>query len=117
MTGSQQGSQRVCHLACQLLAGALVLVAAAAKGAAEPIPLNCRIAQGPWRACVMTVASPGQQWRLQVGSKRFDFRHDGSGQVILKRPGAPLQVVSSRWIAAQTLCWDGVCARGELPLD
>lgn len=117
MTGSTHGSPRARRLGCQLLAGALVLASAAAKGAAEPIPLNCRIGQEPWRACVMTVASPGQQWRLQVGSKRFDFRHDGSGQVILKRPGAPLQVVSSRWIAAQTLCWDVVCARGELPLD
>lgn len=117
MPASTHGSPRTHRLGCQLLAGALVLLTAAVKGAAEPIPLSCRIGQEPWRACVMTVASPGQQWRLQVGSRRFDFSHDGSGQVILKRPGSPLQVVSSRWIAAQTLCWERLCARGELPLD
>ncbi len=117
MNGSHHGSPGARRVGGQLLVWALVLLTAAAKGAAEPVPLSCRIDQGPWRACVMTVASPGQQWRLQIGSKRFDFLHDGSGQVSLKRPGAPLQVVSSRWIAAQTLCWDGVCARGELPLD
>jgi hypothetical protein len=25
--------------------------------------------------------------------------------------------VNSRWIESSSLCWDGVCARGDIPLD
>ncbi|MCP9850559.1 hypothetical protein KBY88_12180 [Cyanobium sp. Morenito 9A2] len=110
-------------LPASLLASALVLVpglvlgAMATQARAEDVPLSCRIGQGPWRSCVMTVSAPGVRWRLQVGDERIEFRHDGSGRVTLQRPGARAQLVSGRWIAAQTLCWDGICARGELPLD
>jgi hypothetical protein len=83
----------------------------------ERVPLRCRLDQGPWKACVMTVTQVGQFWSLEVAGETFAFRHDGRGQVTMRRGQASPRVVNARWLADQTLCWDGVCAQGAMPLD
>ena len=33
------------------------------------------------------------------------------------KPSGGWQPVNSRWVENKDLCWDGVCARGDIPLD
>jgi hypothetical protein len=82
----------------------------------QPIPLECRWAQGPWQACQMEVVDPGRHWFLVLGRRRFEFRHDGTGRMRLGLEGR-WQDVSPRWGEDQSLCWGSLCARGEIPLD
>ncbi|MFM7360533.1 MAG: hypothetical protein ACKO25_01650 [Cyanobium sp.] len=113
------------------LAGALAsvnLIVAAAAVRAEgeapqtegseriTLPLECRIAQGPWQPCRMRVEQVGTHWLLLIGEQQVEFRHDGRGVVQLRQQGA-WRPVSSRWEANSSLCWDGYCARGDIPLD
>jgi hypothetical protein len=88
---------------------------------AEPVPsgveLECRLKEGPWQKCRMEVQQVGTHWILVVGNQRIEFRHDQRGAVTMLRPPGGWQPVSSRWEADTSLCWDGVCARGEIPLD
>ncbi|MEI6828386.1 MAG: hypothetical protein WCK64_00875 [Synechococcaceae cyanobacterium ELA445] len=96
----------------------LALVASPCRSAdLERVPLRCRLDQGPWKPCVMTVSQVGQLWSLELAGESFAFRHDGRGQVTMRRGQASPRVVNARWLADQTLCWDGVCAQGALPLD
>lgn len=96
----------------------LALVASPCRSAdLERVPLRCRLDQGPWKPCVMTVRQVGQLWSLELAGESFAFRHDGRGQVTMRRGQASPRVVNARWLADQTLCWDGVCAQGALPLD
>jgi hypothetical protein len=90
--------------------------AAAPATTAQAIPLECRLEEGPWQACRMEVKSIGSQWAMVVGGQRWEFRHDGHGNVTMQRPGGTWQPVSSHW-DSDSLCWDGVCARGAIPLD
>lgn len=83
----------------------------------ERVALRCRVDRGPWRECVMTVTQVGVLWSLKVAGQEFAFAHDGRGRVTMRRRGAAPRVVQARWLADQTLCWDGVCAQGDLPLD
>lgn len=99
-----------------LLACILVL-APSRVSSQERVPLRCRVDRGPWRECVLTVSQVGQIWSLEVAGQSFAFRHDGSGRVTMRRGRAAPREVSARWLADQTLCWDGVCAQGALPLD
>jgi hypothetical protein len=92
---------------------------AAALPAETPlhVPLECRLGQGAWQPCTMTIEQVGEHWWLQVGQQRLEFRSDGRGALTLKGShGAPRDVVPV-WGSDQALCWDGVCAKGSFPLD
>jgi hypothetical protein len=88
---------------------------------AEPItreiPLQCRLGNGPWQDCRMRVEQVGSHWWLQVGPQTLEFRHDGRGSVTMQAASSGWRAVESRWEEDTSLCWDGVCARGEIPLD
>ncbi|MBE9153508.1 MULTISPECIES: hypothetical protein [unclassified Cyanobium] len=88
----------------------------------EPIPLRCRQSSGPWRACSLLVERLGERWSLLLDDQRLEFRHDGRGAVTMQRPspGNPSPVwipVEARWTDDPALCWNGVCAQGDFPLD
>lgn len=99
----------------------LSLALAWAPLAAHPlpglVPLQCRLANGPWQDCQMQVEQVGVHWFLLVGGQRIEFRHDGRGTVRMLQPSGDWQPVNSRWLENSNLCWDGICARGDLPLD
>jgi hypothetical protein len=88
---------------------------------AEPtprlIPLQCRLGGGPWRSCQMRVEEVGSHWWLLVGQQVLEFRHDGRGSVTMQEASGGWRAVNSRWEEETSLCWDGVCARGDIPLD
>ena len=93
---------------------------------AQSVPLRCRIGDGAWQGCAMEVDEPGAHWTLVVGKRRIGFRHDGSGTVRMQDPERPPQSgvygsgwipVDTSWIAGPALCWNGVCAQGDIPLD
>ena len=75
----------------------------------------------------MEVEQPGVRWTLVLGKRRIAFRHDGSGTVQMWDPAqtaaeAPGEArawrpVETTWIAGPALCWNGVCAQGDVPLD
>lgn len=88
----------------------------AALAQAPPIPLECRVGQGAWQACRMEVVDPGRHWFLQVGQRRMEFRHDGTGHMRMGLEGR-WRDVTPVWREDQSLCWDSVCARGDIPLD
>lgn len=89
----------------------------AAARAQQELPLECRLGDGAWRACTMTIARAGEHWWLQVGSRRLEFRSDGRGAITLSSGAGPGRAVVPAWQPDRALCWDGVCARGEFPLD
>jgi hypothetical protein len=116
-----------------LPAGLRALVGLAALGIglapvqADPLPLRCRLGDGPWQSCSMDVDQPGERWSIQVAGRRIAFRHDGSGTVTMQDPASlptantvdsgPWVPVATTWIAGPALCWNGVCAQGDIPLD
>ncbi|WP_255441005.1 hypothetical protein [Synechococcus sp. HK01-R] len=109
-----------------LVAGlmALVTVAGIPRGAraANPAPLRidleCNRNGGGWQTCQMRVVRIGEEWWLDLPDRQLHFRHDGSGRMRLRDSSkAGWQPVEARWVAERTLCWDGICARGNLPLD
>lgn len=102
-----------------LLGAVLVVVGTARPLLAAPvgIPLECRRVSGPWQPCTMLVEQVGQHWWLVIGAERFEFFHNGSGRMRLRADGGSWRVVESRWGADSALCWDDICARGEIPLD
>jgi hypothetical protein len=81
------------------------------------VPLQCRLAAGPWRSCNMRVDRLGEHWWLELGGRLIEFRHDGHGGLKMRWPGGPWRPATSRWQADGCLCWDGICARGAIPLD
>jgi len=80
------------------------------------VPLRCRLNQGAWQECQMQVDQVGSHWWLLVGTQKLEFRHDGLGSVTMQHGDGDWLPVSSRW-EDRDLCWNGVCARGEIPLD
>lgn len=64
----------------------------------------------------MEIMDPGRRWALVVGKRRYRFEHDGTGQMRMGLEGR-WQVVTPRWETDGSLCWDGLCAKGEIPLD
>jgi len=102
--------------AVQLDAGAEVR-AAVPTPIPQAIPLECRLERGLWQPCSMEVVTIGSQWALVVGAQRWEFRHDGRGRVMMQHGAGSWRPVSSSWEDRNSLCWDGVCARGEIPLD
>ena len=96
----------------------------------EVISLRCRDNNGPWLDCQMHLHDVGRRWDLTMGGRRFEFVHDGKGIVSMRRwpaeakghrPGVavppPWSPVTVFWGEDQALCWDGLCAKGEIPLD
>ena len=81
------------------------------------IPLECRLGKGGWQPCRMEVVAIGLHWFLVVGGRRLEFRNDGRGNLTMQAPGQRWLPVNSHWEQPQDLCWDGVCARGAIPLD
>ena len=91
-----------------------------APGRAQPqrsVPLSCRIAPGPWLDCLMMVERVGERWNLIVGKELIGFRHDGFGQVEMQRAQTSWKRVEATWSQDKSLCWNGICARGDMPLD
>ncbi|SBO42310.1 hypothetical protein [Cyanobium sp. NIES-981] len=98
------------------------MAAAAATPLAEPIQLRCRDRNGPWADCHLQVEEIGRRWRLLLDGQSIEFRHDGRGSVTMQRhrtgePATTWVPVEPRWSEEQALCWDGICAQGDLPLD
>ena len=100
--------------------GTLLVSAAWAVPEGLLIPLECRLEQGPWQDCQMRVDQVGAQWWLLIGERQLEFRHDGSGTVTMQGgpgEGGGWRPVSSRWEEDASLCWNGICAKGDIPLD
>ncbi len=55
-------------------------------------------------------------WTIEFGPRRIEFRQDGTGMVQMRASAAWIPVEST-WIAGPALCWNGVCAQGDIPLD
>lgn len=83
----------------------------------QEVPLQCRLGSGPWRPCRMEVQDMGLHWFLQIGTQRIEFRHSGDGAVRMQKGEGPWQPVTAVWRPDTSLCWDGLCARGDIPLD
>ena len=68
----------------------------------------------------MLVQAPAAElpirWTIELGQRRIDFRNDGSGTVQMLDSTGWLPVETS-WIAGPALCWNGLCAQGDIPLD
>mgnify|MGYP006935497374 CR=1 FL=1 len=95
-----------------------LLISAAAVGAELRVPLECSLDAGAWTLCTMQVERIGEHWWITSGDQRIEFRHDGRGGITMRRHrDAGWQAVSASWTADAALCWDGVCARGPIPLD
>ncbi len=103
-------------LALPLVLAGLPLLAEERDGG-QSVPLECRLAGGPWQHCRMRVERVGEHWFLLVGGQQFEFHHDGTGQVTMQQGAGARRSVSATWQADASLCWDGVCARGPIPLD
>jgi hypothetical protein len=104
-------------LAC-VSVGVLLLLGGltAARAQALNLPLQCRLGEGAWQPCRMEIQTLGEHWWLQIGSERIEFRHGGDGSVRMQRAGA-WRAVTPSWQGGTSLCWDGVCAQGAIPLD
>lgn len=85
--------------------------------ASQVAVLQCRVAQGPWQQCRMQLDADGMGWQLEIGAEQIRFRHDQRGSVSMERGSHHWQTVEARWLADASLCWDGICAKGAIPLD
>lgn len=59
----------------------------------------------------------GMNWVLRIGDRTIEFRHSGDGAVRMQQVPGAWQPVTASWQPDTSLCWDGVCARGDIPLD
>ena len=109
-------AQRHC-LPVVLTLPALLLAGAARAGEPLQVPLDCRLGDAAWQPCTLTVERLGERWWLQVSQRRLEFSSDGRGTVTLREAGTSPRSVQPIWTAQNDLCWDGICTRGELPLD
>ncbi|MEB3335688.1 MAG: hypothetical protein VKP70_11965 [Cyanobacteriota bacterium] len=108
--GRGLGSLMGAALATWLAVGGL------AHGQVPPVPLECQVGQGSWQACQMEIVEPGTHWFLTIGKRRLEFRHGGTGRMRMGQDGR-WREVTPQWRDDRSLCWDGVCVRGEIPLD
>lgn len=82
------------------------------------LPVECRQQHQDWQNCRYESDQPGRSWQLAFPNKTVRFDHDGSGRMRMQlNENGDWTGVQSRWIAERTLCWNDVCARGEIPLD
>lgn len=107
---------RLASIAALVLAPLLPLAQARAEANLQ-VPLECQLNQGSWEPCTLTIEQMGEHWWLQIGAQRLDFHSDGRGSVTLSADGSRPRAVQPIWTAQQALCWDGVCTKGDLPLD
>lgn len=84
---------------------------------ARSVLLRCQINGSEWRPCRMVIDSIGEHWWLLVGPRRFEFHHDGRGNVTIGEGSRPARPVTPQWRSTGVLCWDGLCAEGPIPLD
>ena len=86
--------------------------------AEQRVPLECSLDAGEWTLCTMQVERIGEHWWITTADQRIEFRHDGRGGITMRRNRATgWQAVTANWTSDAALCWDGVCARGAIPLD
>ena len=98
--------------------GGLPGLASAAQTSSQSFELDCRDGvAGPWLPCRMEVERIGERWSLILEEQRIDFRHDGRGVVTMQRENSPWIPVTPSWSDDPALCWDRICAKGNLPLD
>ncbi|WP_186537717.1 hypothetical protein [Synechococcus sp. BIOS-E4-1] len=100
------------------------LLVAAGLGMAAParpavsVPVECRQQHQEWQNCRYESDQPGRSWQLAFENNTVRFYHDGSGRMKMQlNDNGDWTGVQARWIAERTLCWNDVCARGEIPLD
>ena len=99
-----------------LLAAGLGLAAPAQP--AVSVPVECRQQHQSWQDCRYESDQPGTSWQLAFENTTVRFHHDGSGRMKMQRNGnSNWTGVQARWVAERTLCWNDICARGEIPLD
>jgi hypothetical protein len=65
----------------------------------------------------MQIQQLGVAWRLQLNGDAISFSHDGKGNVRMQQGRGSWVPVQPRWTPDAALCWDGICAKGDLPLD
>ena len=82
------------------------------------LPMECRQQKQAWQPGRYESEQPGARWRLAFQNHTVHFRHDGTGLMHMQMGDqATWTTVQARWIAEGTLCWNDVCARGDIPLD
>lgn len=81
------------------------------------VALRCRINGAPWQPCAMEIDRLGEHWWLVIGVRRFEFQHDGHGQVTLSDTVQGPRRVTPEWRGQGVLCWGDLCAEGAIPLD
>ena len=82
------------------------------------LPMECRQQKESWQPCRYESEQPGARWRLAFQNQTVHFRHDGTGLMQMQvGDHSAWTAVQARWIAERTLCWNDVCARGDIPLD
>ncbi|CAI8385832.1 MULTISPECIES: hypothetical protein [unclassified Synechococcus] len=85
---------------------------------AVSVPIECRQQHQEWQNCRYESDQPGSSWQLAFEDHVVRFNHDGSGHMKMQlNDNGDWTGVQARWIAERTLCWNDVCARGEIPLD
>ena len=61
---------------------------------------------------------PGARWELAFNDQIVRFQHDGSGTIEMQiGEQSAWTKVQGRWTPDGSLCWNTVCARGNIPLD
>ena len=102
----------------------LAVLTTAALGTAAPalpaisVSMECRRQHQDWRICRFESDQQGASWQLAFEDRTVRFRHDGSGRMRMQlNDDSAWTSVQPRWIAERTLCWNEICARGEIPLD
>lgn len=118
--GCRTAARSVVGVMAALLVGWLLVdagTAPRARAQGQVAALQCRLGSGPWQPCRMEVQDVGLNWVLRVGEQRIEFRHSGDGAVRMQKGSAPWQPVTATWQPDTSLCWDGVCAKGDIPLD
>ena len=82
------------------------------------VPIECRQQHQTWQDCRYESDQPGTSWQLAFEKQTVRFHHDGSGHMKMQlNDNSNWTGVQARWIAERTLCWNDICARGEIPLD
>lgn len=83
----------------------------------QSVALRCQIDGKAWQPCRMLIDSIGVHWWLVIGARRFEFHHDGHGNVTVLDGSRSPRSVMPQWRSKGVLCWDGLCAEGPIPLD
>jgi hypothetical protein len=111
-------SNAVRQYAALLIVAVSVFSAPARTESASADRMECRHANQAWSPCRYVSEQPGARWELAFSNQVVRFQHDGSGTMQMQiGDQTPWAKVQARWSADGTLCWNTVCARGDIPLD